>query len=112
MKGDHVGEFEELILLAVHGLGAEAYGVAIQQFLERETARTVSLGAVYAALDRLEAKGLLRSAVVAGTPTRGGRSRRAFTLTAAGVRTIESLRRLRARLYGAISRPVRARGRS
>ena len=112
MKGDHVGEFEELVVLAVHGLGADAYGVAIQQFLERETTRTVSLGAVYAALERLEAKGLLRSAVVAGNATRGGRSRRAFALTAAGARAIEDRRRLRERLYGTIPRPVRARGRS
>ncbi len=112
MKGDHVGEFEELILLAAHGLGDEAYGVAIQQFLERETSRRVSLGAVYAALDRLEVKGCLRSTVVPGTPTRGGRSRRAFELTAIGARTIENLRRLRERLYGALPRPARARGRS
>src|SRR5437016_3042059 len=99
MKGDHIGEFEELVLLAVHGLGSTAYGVSIQQLLERETTRDVSLGAVYASLARLEAKGLLRSAVVAGTPIRGGRSRRAFALTVEGVRTLASLRDVRDRLY-------------
>ncbi len=75
MKGSHIGEFEELVLLAVHGLSGDAYGVSVQQMLERETSRTVSLGAVYAALARLEEKELVRSTVTAGTPVRGGRSR-------------------------------------
>jgi PadR family transcriptional regulator, regulatory protein PadR len=101
MKGDHIGEFEELVLLTVNGLAGEAYGVAVQQTLERETTRSVSLGAVYAALDRLETKGLVRSAVVPGTGARGGRSRRGFTLTREGARTLAALRDLRARLYRA-----------
>src|SRR5688500_3735496 len=50
MKGDHIGEFEELVLLATHGLGEDAYGAAVQGLLERETGRTVTIGAVYAAL--------------------------------------------------------------
>jgi hypothetical protein len=50
MKGDHLGEFEELVLLAVQGLHTEAYGVSVQQVLSAETSRDVSLGAVYAAL--------------------------------------------------------------
>lgn len=101
MKGDHIGELEELVLLAVHGLGADAYGVSVQQLLEVETTRDVSIGAVYSALERLEAKGLLLSEATAGTPVRGGRSRRAFRLTPAGTRTLDSLRRVRERLYGA-----------
>jgi PadR family transcriptional regulator PadR len=99
MKGDHVGEFEELVLLAVRGLGDDAYGASVQETLELETTRSVSLGAVYAALDRLERKGLLRSAMAQGTAVRGGRSRRVFLLTAQGVRTIGALRRIRLRLY-------------
>ena len=110
MKGDHTGEFEELVLLAIHGLGDQAYGVSVQQLLERETTRDVSLGAVYAALDRLEKKGLLRSEVVPGTPVRGGRSRRALSLTPQGVRTLAALRRVRERLYG-IDRVKPVRGR-
>ena len=101
MKGDHIGEFEELILLTVNGLADDAYGVSVRQVLEAETTRAVSLGAVYAALDRLEAKGLVRSRVVPGTAARGGRRRRAFMLTREGVRTIEALRHLRDRLYRA-----------
>jgi DNA-binding PadR family transcriptional regulator len=110
MKGDHIGEFEEFVLLAAHGLGDEAYGAAVQALLERETNRTVTIGAVYAALDRLEQKGMLHSAVVAGTAVRGGRSRRVFGLTARGTKAIASLRAMRARLYsGDWTRPVRSR---
>jgi DNA-binding PadR family transcriptional regulator len=75
--------------------------VAVQQVLERETTRSVSIGAVYAALDRLEAKALVRSQLMPGTPVRGGRSRRAFVLTREGARTLDALRDLRARLYRA-----------
>src|SRR6187549_1920299 len=100
MKGDQLGAFEELVLLAVHGVGDEAYGVAIQQMLERETNRTVSLGPVYTVLDRLEVKGLVRSTMTAGTPTRGGRSRRIFRLTPGGSRALTSMQQIRARLYG------------
>ncbi len=99
MKGHHVGEFEELVLLALHGLADEAYGVAIQQVLAREARRSVSLGAVYAALERLEEKGLARSAATAGTAIRGGRSRRVFALTAEGLKSLDTMRRVRERLY-------------
>ena len=98
MKGDHLGEFEELVLLAVQGLNAEAYGVSVQQVLSAETSRDVSLGAVYAALDRLEGKGLVHSRMVAGTATRGGRSRRSFTVTPVGVRTLDAMQQVRLRL--------------
>lgn len=110
MKGEQLGAFEELVLLAVRGLDDEAYGIAVQQLLEQETGRSVSLGPVYTVLDRLEGKGLVRSTMVAGTPTRGGRSRRVFTLTAAGSRALTSLQQVRARLYGrARMHPVRSR---
>jgi DNA-binding PadR family transcriptional regulator len=79
--------------------------------LERETTRRVTLGAVYACLDRLEAKGLVRSAMRAGTAERGGRSRRMFQLVPEGVRTLNTLREVRDRLYGA-TRPRASRGRA
>jgi PadR family transcriptional regulator, regulatory protein PadR len=110
VKGEQLGAFEELVLLAVHGLAEEAYGMTVQQVLERETGRVVSLGPVYTVLDRLEGKGLVRSAMVEGTPTRGGRSRRVFRLTAAGNRALTELREIRARLYSrAGMHPVRSR---
>ena len=110
MKSAQLGVYEELVLLAVHGLGEEAYGMTARDLLERETGRSVSLGPVYTVLDRLEAKGLVRSTMVAGTARRGGRSRRVFTLTPAGTRALTSLQQIRARLYGrARMDPARSR---
>jgi DNA-binding PadR family transcriptional regulator len=99
MKGDHLGEFEELVLLAVRGLAEDAYGVAVKALLDRESRRDVSLGAVYAALDRLETKGFVRSTTVAGSAVRGGRRRRAFTLTSPGTRALQEMQRVRDRLW-------------
>lgn len=107
MKGDHIGEFEELVLLAVSVLAADAYGVSIKELLDRETRRDVSIGAVYASLDRLEDKQLVRSHETAGEPVRGGRRRRAFDITAEGWRTLRSMRAVRERLWQAS--PARGR---
>lgn len=107
MKGDHIGEFEELVLLATQGLGAEAYGVSVKHLLDRETRRDVSLGAVYAALDRLESKGLLRSAVGEGSSVRGGRRRRTYEATAQGLRVLREMQRVRERLWRAASPAAR-----
>lgn len=109
MKGERLGEFEELTLLAVLALGDGAYGVVVQEVLERETAREVTLGAVYAALERMERKGLLRSALSATTGERGGKRRRHFTVTAAGLRTLGETRRAREALWKAVPPAVRSR---
>ena len=61
MKGDHLGELEELTLLAVLALGEGAYGVAIQRYLEEQAGREMTLGTVYSALERLERTGYVRS---------------------------------------------------
>ena len=100
MKGDHIGEFEELVLLAVAGL-KDAYGVSIKERLDRETSRDVTIGAVYAALDRLEDKSLVSSGEVPGPAERGGRRRRAFTLTGEGRRVLREMRNIRERLWRA-----------
>ena len=107
MKGDHLGEFEELVLLAISGLSDDAYGVAIKETLDRETGREVSLGAVYAALDRLSAKALLTSSEVEGPAVRGGRRRRAFEVTPEGRRALRDMRAVRERLW----RHAHAKGR-
>lgn len=107
MKGDHIGEFEELVLLAIAGLGDDAYGVSIKERLDRETSRDVSIGAVYAALDRLETKTLVDSRETPGQAVRGGRRRRSFTLTADGRRTLRQMRAVRERLWRAT--PARSR---
>jgi len=61
VRGKHLGELEELVLLAVLGLGHQAYGVGVQQQIEQRTGRVVTIGAVYSALERLERKAHLRS---------------------------------------------------
>jgi DNA-binding PadR family transcriptional regulator len=102
MKGHHLGEFEELTLLAACALRDDAYGVTVQQCLERVTGRVVTMGAVYASLDRLERKGLLRSAFGEVTPARGGKRKRLFTITPAGARVLRDARRVRDQLWQAI----------
>ena len=92
MKGEHVGEFEELVLLTVYGLGSEAYGVTIQEALERAAERLVSMGAVYAALDRLERKSYVKSRTGGRTKERGGRRKRFFSVSPPGVDGQDALR--------------------
>jgi PadR family transcriptional regulator, regulatory protein PadR len=81
---ERLGEFEQLVLVAVLRLGDGAYGVPIQQEIEERAGRRVTVGALYATLDRLEGKRLLESWFADPTPQRGGRSKRYFRLTAAG----------------------------
>lgn len=76
----NLGEFEQLVLLAILQLGRETYTVPILDEIERRTHRQVSHSAVYVALRRLEKKGLVRSHMGAPTGERGGRSRRYFTI--------------------------------
>ncbi len=102
-----LGEFEQLLLLAIIRCGPEAYGAAIQR--ELETVRdSVSLGAVYTTLLRLEAKGLVRSRVGDPTTERGGRRRKLYRILPAGSRQLEnSLSALRIMTAG-LPRPLEA----
>ena len=84
MDRDHLGGFEHIVILALMRLGEEAYGVPVRQEIEARTGREVSIGAVYATLDRLEAKGYVKSRIGEPTPERGGRSKRFFRVTAQG----------------------------
>lgn len=81
----NLGEFEQLILLAILRLRDDAYGVTIRAELAERAARTVAPGALYTTLERLETKGLIASRMSAPTPQRGGRAKRHVTLTAAGM---------------------------
>ena len=85
---DYLGEFEHVILLALLRLEDRAYGVTVRQEIELRTDREVSIGAVYATLDRLERKGYVASHRGDPTPERGGRSKRFFRVTADGVRAV------------------------
>ena len=103
MKGERVGEFEELLLLALQAVpDDDRTVVAIQQYLEEITSRSVSLGAVYAGLDRLELKGCVNSELGDSTPTRGGKRKRFFTVTREGKRTAQEARRVREAIWRTI----------
>jgi PadR family transcriptional regulator, regulatory protein PadR len=85
-----LGEFEQLVLLGVLHGGEDAYGVPVWREIEGRTGRTVSLAAVYKTLDRLEAKGLVRSRVGEPTAERGGRAKRVYRATPDGVRAVRA----------------------
>jgi len=90
---EYLGEFEHIVLLAVLRLGDQAYGVTIRREIEARTRREVSIGAIYATLDRLEAKKLVQSRLGDPTPERGGRSKRFFRVTAQGVSAVKHTHR-------------------
>jgi DNA-binding PadR family transcriptional regulator len=79
-----LGEFEHAVLLAIVYLDDDAYGVTVRREIERRTGRNVAIGALYTAVDRLERKGYVTSAMSDPTPRRGGRAKRHFRITAAG----------------------------
>ena len=98
-RGEHLGEFEELVLLAVARLDGEGYGVTLRREIETRTGRAPALGAVYATLARLEQKGCVRSREGEKTPVRGGRARRHFALTATGAGTLRVAREAHEQLW-------------
>ncbi|MCF0068895.1 PadR family transcriptional regulator [Dyadobacter sp. CY261] len=106
MKGTYLGEFEEVVLLAVAILAGDAYGAAITHEIEQQMGRSVNLGAVHAALHRLEEKGLLSSRLGGATAERGGRSKRFFTMTMAGTNALDNIREMRNRMWNAIPKPA------
>jgi len=89
---DYLGEFEHIVLLALLRLEDQAYGVTVRQEIELRTKREVSIGAVYATLDRLERKGYVKSQLGDPTPERGGRSKRFFRVTAKGLAAVDRTR--------------------
>ena len=99
MKGSYLGEFEELVLLAVAIQHEEAYGYAIGQQIETQTGRSVSLSAVHSALHRLEKKEFLSSRLAGATTQRGGKRRRFFTMTGAGKAALQEARQVRQRMW-------------
>ena len=80
-----LGEFEYLLLTAAARLGADAYGAAMRQEIESATGRRCSIGALYTTLDRLEAKGFVKTWMGDPTPQRGGRPKRMVRVTAKGI---------------------------
>jgi PadR family transcriptional regulator PadR len=102
-----LGTFEEQVMLAVLRTGDEAYGMNVRREIERVTGRDVAIGAVYATLDRLEAKGLVASTRSGAGPS----SRRLYAVTTAGARGLAESRQMRERLWEGIDlRPLLAPG--
>jgi DNA-binding PadR family transcriptional regulator len=103
MRRSDLGEFEEVVLLAVAVHTPQAYSVVITEELETETGRPITTGAVHAALQRLETKGLVRSEMGEATAERGGRRKRLFTVTPAGSRILHEVQAVRRRLWEKIT---------
>ncbi|MFM9839841.1 MAG: PadR family transcriptional regulator [Cyclobacteriaceae bacterium] len=99
IKGNYLGEFEELVLLSVASQSDQAYGVSIRQDIIDETGRNVNISAVHEVLKRLERKGFLKSKMGGATQERGGRRKRYFVLTAGGRKTLEEGMKLKIQLY-------------
>ena len=88
-----LGEFEQVVLLAILRLGDDAYAVAVQNEIQRCTGRELSRGSIYITLDRLESKGYLKSRLADPTPERGGRAKRFYTLRPRAVQALRENRR-------------------
>ena len=89
---DLLGEFEQIVLLAILRIGENAYGVPIRSEIEKRTKRGISIGALYSTLDRLENKGFVSSSFSEPRPERGGRARRYFRVEAQGIKALERTR--------------------
>jgi PadR family transcriptional regulator PadR len=100
-RQSYLGEFEQVVLLAVARLKADAYGMAVRAEIAERTGREVTIGAMYATLDRLVAKGYLR----ARDETEEGRPRRFFAVTATGVAALEAARDLQTRMWAGLRLP-------
>ena len=100
-KPEFLGNFEQLLLLAILRLDGEAYGVSVRREIERCTGRSITIGAVYATLDRLEEKGLVSSWMAEPTNERGGRAKRLFRVEPRGAASLRNtLNSTRAMLKG------------
>src|SRR4051812_10680451 len=107
MPYEALGEFEQSLLLAIVHLGDSAYGVTIRQEIEARTGRDGAGGALYTSLARLERKGYVRSTMSDPTPQRGGRSKRHFTLRAAGAAALRQSRERLDRMWHGLQPDLR-----
>ena len=106
MHENHLREFEELVLLAVRMNEEQASGAKIQQTLDEEAGRAVSIGAIYTALDRLARKCLVESWLGDPTPVRGGRRKRHYRLTSAGLEQLTEIHRIRNNMWAKLDSNV------
>ncbi len=99
MKGTHLGEFEELVLLTVGILDGNAYGITVMDEIEAHTGRRVSVSTIHATLNRLLDKGFVESYAGPATPVRGGRSKRLYRMNLSGHRALEKVRLQREKMW-------------
>ena len=108
-RAGYLGEFEQVVLLAVARLGREAYGMRIRAEIEHRGDRKATIGAVYATLERLQAKGHVRQAEAPGGSERSGLARRFYSVTPAGKAALEDARHLQARMWAGLKIHVHRR---
>jgi DNA-binding PadR family transcriptional regulator len=101
-RPQHLGELELMVMLAMIRLGDDAYGVPIAREIEQQTGRGVAFGTVYATLERLQDRQLVRSSLGECTPERGGRAKRYFEATPAGLRAVRQARQSLIRLWSGL----------
>lgn len=99
MAREYLGEFEELVLTMVAALQEDAYGAAIADEIETRLKRKVNLSAVHVTLYRLEDKGYIKSRMGGGTKERGGRRKRIYTITSAGMAMLRAMKETRLDLW-------------
>ena len=102
MTHQGIGEFEQMVLLAIAHLRGEAYGIPIVEEIERRTGRSVARAAVYVTLRRLEDKGFISSWMSDPTPERGGKPRRYVKLAADGARALREARQVAERMWSGL----------
>lgn len=93
-KGQYLGEFEQLVLLALLQRDGDGYGVAVRDEIEERTGRRVGIGSVYSTLDRLQRKGWLESSVAPPEPVRGGRTKTLYRVTRSGLQALHASREM------------------
>ena len=103
-----LGEFEQLVLMAILRLDDAAYGATVRRDIEARTARRLSISAVYTTLDRLEQKGCVRSWIGDPTPQRGGRRRKHFELLPLGARALKTAYRAYAGMTAGLEARLKA----
>ncbi len=109
-KGGYLGEFEQLVMLAVLRLGNEAYGMTVRRELEKTAQRNVTIGSVYGTLERLEEKGLMSSSRGDPEAVRGGRSRRNFRVEPKGEWALAEAREMMRRMWRGVDVAADRRG--
>ena len=109
-KGSNLGEFEQLVMLAILRLDGDAYGMQVLQEIQRTTGRSVTIGAVYGTLERLEEKRYLSSARSAEGSGRNARAKRYFRLEPAGAQALSRARDMLASMWDGVQLPGKMLG--